>query len=205
MKSKIVRLTFLIFVVFVGKMNAQSFQKQQVDLNIGFGLGNTFVGSGTASMFPPISASLEYGITDAISIGGYLGYAGATWRYIGRDWCPAGNGNGNAYGNYYDYTDTYSWSFYIIGLRGAYHFEKFVKNDKVDLYAGLMLGDDIAKYKYSTTDPCTNHVAYSSPSYGGFIWSGFAGCRYRFTDKVGIFGELGYGVAYLNLGLNLKF
>ena len=132
---------------------------------------------------------MEFGVTDAISVGGYVAYTGTTWTY--------------AYGSY---TDKRTWSYYIVGVRGAFHFAQFIKNDKVDLYAGLMLGDVIAKDTYTTTNPTPGYNSTTSTqSSGGFIFSPSVGCRYRFTDNVGIFGELGYGIATFNIGVNFKF
>lgn len=196
MKNKILKITFLFLITMAFGIKAQSFQQGQKDINLGLGLGNTFVGSGYTSTFPPISVAIEYGVTDAISVGGFLAFTGAKSTYNYQDWYN---------GNYYNYTDTYSWTYYIIGVRGAYHFAQFISNDKVDLYAGLMLGDEMVTNTYSTTDPNSSHVVNSSQSAGGFIWSGFVGGRYRFNDHIGIFGELGYGISNLNIGLNLKF
>ncbi|MBA3664709.1 MAG: hypothetical protein H0W61_10940 [Bacteroidetes bacterium] len=204
MKYKFLFTALITAAIFSGT-KAQSFQKSQMDINFGVGIGNTFIHSGAYRTFPAISTSFDYGVTDAISVGAYLGYAGATYRYSGTDWCPSGNGNGNAYGNYYNYTDTYKWKFSIVGLRGAYHFAKFIKNEKTDVYAGVMLGANFAKSTYTTDDPCFDHVPYAAQKYGGFVASGFLGARYRFTDMVGIFGELGYGISYLTLGVNFRF
>lgn len=195
-KLKLFVLTLLPFMA-----GAQSFQKSQLDLNLGVGIGSTFATANYRNAFP-VSASLDYGVTDNISVGGYLGFATAAWKFYGWDYCNYGNGAGNRF--YYE--DTYRWTYYIVGVRGAFHFAEFIKNDKVDLYAGLMLGDNIAHSTWSTNSPCPDHGYYwGGSSQGGFIFSGFAGCRYRFTDKVGVFAEIGYGVSYLNLGVNFKF
>ena len=93
----------------------------------------------------------------------------------------------------------------ILGIRGAYHFGRFINIEKLDVYAGLMLGNDFAKDSYSTNSQCPYHQEYMSRSYGGGVASLFVGARYRFTNHVGIFGELGYGISMLNIGLNLKF
>jgi len=192
-----------IFVVmlFLPLLNlkGQSFEKSQVDLNLGLGLGNSFARSGAYRSIPVINASLEVGITDAISLGGYLGFAGATWRYSGTAWCNNGANSG-----YYNYEDEYRWSFFLTAVRCGYHFAEFIPNDKIDLYLGLMLGNNYARYTFHTSDPCPSHVKGYGSGYGGFFWSGYAGCRYRFTDKIGAFAELGYGVSYLNVGVNFK-
>ncbi len=203
MKKKLLQITIALFAGGVFTVNAQSFVKGQKDLNIGIGLGGgygstvsgTLYAGETQSSTPPISASLDFGITDAISLGGYVGYTGTKWTYTGTDFYN---------GAYVNYTNTESWTYYIIGVRGAYHFSKFISNEKVDLYAGIMLGDAIATNTFTTTDPNPSYVHTTSTG-GGGVFSGFAGCRYRFSDHVGAFGEIGYGISYLNLGLNLKF
>lgn len=204
MKNKL-QISLLLLIGLIADLNAQSFKKQQMDINFGIGIGNTFIQSGATKVFPAISTSFDYGITDAISVGAYLGYAGATYNYYGRNWCPSGNGNGNAFGNYFDYTDTYKWKFSIVGIRGAYHFTKFIPAEKLDLYAGIMLGANFAQSTYSTNDPCDGHIAATAHKYGGFVGTGYLGLRYRFTENIGVFTELGYGITYATLGLNLRF
>jgi hypothetical protein len=39
---------------------------------------------------------------------------------------------------------------------------------------------------------------------GGFTYNVFVGGRYYFTDNIGAFAELGYGISILNLGLCVK-
>jgi len=185
--------------------NAQSFKNGQLDLNLGIGLGNTFIGSGYTTSVPALSLAVDYGVTDAISIGGYIGYTKAKWEYSGTGFCNSGNGVGNFI---YTYTDTYEWTYTIIGARGAYHFTSLVANDHLDLYAGLMLGDNIASSSVTsvTTPFCDKHdVVFLGQTYGGVILSGFIGARYRFNDHLGIFGELGYGITFLNIGVHCKF
>ena len=196
--KKIILLVLTMFVVStINNLSAQSFNKGQTDINIGIGLGNTIITSGATNVLPPLSLSVEYGITDDISVGGYFGITGASYSYSGWENCGKGS---DQY-----YIDTYKWSFYIIGARGAYHFGHFIKVDKLDVYAGLMLGDDIAHFSYSTTSTCSDHIGFiSSSTYGGFVFSIYAGARYRFTDHFGAFLELGYGITYLNIGLNIK-
>ncbi len=190
---------FLLFaLLFTTGLFAQSFEKGTTDINLGIGFGVPYA-SGHYRVLPPLSASLDYGITDDISIGGYLGYTAITWRYTGSDWCK----NGPNWVRY-DYVDDYRWSYHIFGLRGAYHFARFIKEDKVDLYAGLMLGYNYASYRYKTNEACRNSVTYTGPHYGGVAFGAYVGCRYRFSDKIGVFGEVGYGLSYLTLGVNFK-
>ncbi|MBI3511297.1 MAG: hypothetical protein HY064_11580 [Bacteroidetes bacterium] len=200
MKTFSRKFIFLLAIAVSPTMEAQSFLKGQKDINLGIGIGNNIVRGGGTHLLPPISFSFDYGITGAISVGGYLGVTGAS--YIYSAWENCGNGNGN--GQYY--TDTYKWHYDIYGIRGAYHFAQFIKMDKLDAYGGIMLGYDYAHYRYTTTSTCPGHVGYyGSITYGGAVFSAYAGARYRFTDKIGAFAELGYGISYLTIGVNFKF
>lgn len=158
-------------------------------LNLGIGLGTSlYSGSGNTSSVPPVSASFEVGVKDdvldvgSIGIGGYIGYASWKWEYSG--W-------GNTWG--WKYSDL------IIGARGNFHYPLV---DKLDTYAGLLLGAEIISSKeIGNIDPLYNYDATS----GGVIYSIFAGGRYYFTDNFAAMLELGYGISYLNLGVALKF
>lgn len=111
------KLYFLLIVllgIFVSKpqANAQAgfaFQESDLVINAGIGLGSTFTYSGS---LVPFGASVEYGVTDAIGVGGWVGY---------------GSGNG--------------LNVLYIGARGSYHFNELLnlENDMLDLYAGLSL------------------------------------------------------------------
>lgn len=145
------------------------------NLNIGIGLGSTFA-DGDISI-PPIGASFEVGIKDNISVGGYLGYTATSFGVLGGDW---------------------KYSYTIIGARGSYHFD-VLGNEKIDTYGGLMLGYNVVSVDYGNTGFTTGGAA------SGISYSLYVGGRYAFSDKLGAFAELGYGIAYLQLGANLKF
>jgi hypothetical protein len=198
MKNSILKLTVGLFLCF-GGLNAQSFQRGQMDLDMGVGLGNTYIGPGYSNSTPPLNVSFNYGITNDISLGGYLGFSQATYTYAGWDDCGQGHGNGQYY------VDTYKWTYIIAGVQGDFHFGRFIKIDKLDVYAGLLLGNDFAHSAYFTTSVCPDHIAYLEPTYGGFVAAPHVGARYRFTDHFGVFLELGYGITYVNTGLNFKF
>ena len=202
--------SFLLMIVtiffMVNDMTAQSFEKGQKDINLGLGLGNILINPTNAhNIIPPVTGSFDYGITDAISIGGQISYAGARWSYSGSEWCNYGIGKGNYYKNYNNYTDTYTWSFYIIGARAAYHFAQLINIDNLDVYAGVMTGYNIARYNFSTTSVCSDHTMSNLATYGGFVGGVYGAARYRFTDNFGAFAEVGYGIVFLNTGLNFKF
>ncbi len=94
----------------------------------------------------------------------------------------------------YSSTDVsvYKYTYIIAGARASYHFDFGV--EKLDPYLGAMLGYNVAKVNNSGV-----------PAGGGIAYGGHAGARYYFTEKIGAFAEVGYGVANLTAGLAFKF
>lgn len=184
MKKTLTLIVALCGFTILG-ISQNTFQKGDKIVNAGIGFGNIlYSGSGYTSKTPPISLSFEMGIKDhlfdeksSLGVGGYIGYASAKWEYAGWGW---------------KYTN------FILGVRGVGHYQLI---NKLDTYTGLMLGYDIIKAKEFGTTFGYNYSASSS----GFIWAWFAGGRYYFTDKFAAMAEIGYGVAYLNLGISYKF
>lgn len=95
-----------------------------------------------------------------------------------------------------DSWSSYTWKYthIIIGARGSYH---FYNTNNMDIYAGLMVGYNVV----SVDSP--GDYNYSAAS-SGITYSAFVGAKYYFSDTFGAFAELGYGVAYLSLGVTLK-
>jgi hypothetical protein len=121
-----------------------------------------------------------------ISLGGYAGIK--SYKY---------SGSSGAY--HFDE----KWNYTVIGVRSAYHYNA-LNNEKFDVYGGLMLSYNILSYKYS--DNSGTSTFKGSGSYGSNLGlSAFVGGRYLFTDNIGAFAELGYGVSYLTLGVAFKF
>lgn len=158
-----------------------TFNKGDKVLNLGLGLGTSlYSGVGYSGVIPPLSGSVEVGVVDniiekgVIGVGGYLGFASYKWS------------------DYYKYTNI------IIGPRGTFHYPFL---DKLDTYAGLMIGYNIRSSSWIGT----GMEITDRHSSGGIVSSFFLGGRYYFSESFGAMLELGYGVSYLNLGVALKF
>ena len=172
---------FLAVLALVGSAsiaNAQEiFSKGTSAINAGVGIGSYYSGLS----IPPLSVSLDYGVTDnmingnngSISVGGFVGYAASSYS----GWIA----------------DKVNVSYAILGARGAFHYQ-FAP--KLDTYAGLMVSYDIVSSNY---DAFANYIKTSHVD-----WSIFLGGRYFFTEKIGAFAELGYGFYNLNLGVTFK-
>lgn len=180
-------LMFVVACFALTQLIAQepTFVKGDKALNIGIGLGSTlYSGTYYKSQIPPISASLEFGVVDniiekgVIGVGPYIGYSSYKYEYSGWGW---------------KYTNI------IIGARGNFHYPLV---NKLDTYTGLLLGYNVASSKeFGDAVPGWDY-SYSA---GGIAWSWFIGGRYYFKETFAVMAELGYGIAYLNLGIALKF
>ncbi len=188
-KSAFFSIAIVVISIFSAvRVHAQAFEAGTNVISGGLGLGSSLASGYTyGTQGIGLSATYERGIWEAgpgvISLGAYIGYKSFTY---------AGNDGGYAY--------SYKWNYTIIGARGAYHFTG-LNVDKLDLYAGLMLSYDNLSFSANNDFP-----GYTAGNYsGGIELSPFVGARYYFANNLGVYGELGYGVAILNIGLSYKF
>ncbi|MDR1414828.1 MAG: outer membrane beta-barrel protein [Odoribacteraceae bacterium] len=168
-----------VLVALTATVHAQeTFAKRDIIGHVGIGIGGNISGSGYKIAFPPLLISGEYGVMEglingkgAIGVGGYLAYASD--KYTGTD---------------------IKQSHVIFGARGLFHYQ-FV--DKLDTYAGLMLGYESVSV--------SNNQSHFPVTGSDFLPGLFIGGRYYFTDRLAAFTELGYGIAFLQLGLAVRF
>jgi len=170
-------LTFVLANNVMAQNNPSLFGKNSKHIRVGVGIN---------SYGMPVEASYDQGFKQNIfgvnklnlGLGGYVGYYGNK-ENIGV-WT-----DGNDYG--------YKYSHIILGVRGLFHYPLV---PKIDTYAGVMLGYNIASSKFygAGVDP-------GSASAGGFAWGGIIGARYQFKSKWGIYAEAGYSISYLSFGL----
>jgi hypothetical protein len=190
MKRKFGLLIIAMAIVFLATssdLKAQTFKNGDMVGNLGLGFGWYSYGYGVTSL-PAISLSLEKGIKDLenigpLSIGGIVGYKHASYSgYIGGD---------------------FGWNDIIIAARGAIHYDLF-KVDKLDTYGGVALGVRLESYDYYIYNLSGNYEkAHTNYTHG--LFAIYVGGRYYFSDKFAAFGELGYGLGYLTLGISYKF
>ncbi|MFO7656194.1 MAG: hypothetical protein R6W78_03940 [Bacteroidales bacterium] len=181
MKTLVGAIAALLLVGMVPmEAKSQLFSVGQKDLNLGIGLGTYY---GARMAIPPISLSLDYGIKDdigpgVIGIGGYFGFGVSKDRL---------------------YIHDYGWRFMdiMVGARGTYHIE-FI--DKLDTYAGIIVGLRFRNSGPYGTWPLEPKSYTDLFPNGGF----FIGGKYYFQDNIAVFGELGYSIAYLTLGVTFK-
>ncbi|HEU5146856.1 MAG TPA: hypothetical protein VFT90_09080 [Chryseosolibacter sp.] len=175
--KKILTILFAVALVFSAATLASAqarYDKGDVLVNAGIGLGYYYAGG------VPLQLSAEWAVNDVFSVGPYFGYTSYNYNW--------------------GFGDRWRYTFIDIGVRGSYHFSELfeINNEKVDIYGGAFLGFLISSFSGET------FTGYNDP-YGGGVRLGIhAGARYFFSEKVAGFGELGYGLAPLSLGLTFK-
>jgi hypothetical protein len=187
MKKQLLSSFIILFAFQLGAF-AQTFDRDDKVVSLGVGLGSSLGSFNHSSQIPALSVMYEQGIAEVgdvgvISLGGYLGY-----KSFGSDI----NSNG--------FTSTSKWNYTIVGVRGAFHFSQ-IPVEKLDLYAGVLASYNLLSYSYSDSMGGSSQ----SGSYGNTAGlTVFGGARYYFSDQFAGFAELGYGIAYLNVGLSVK-
>lgn len=185
------KLLFIVTAALIGyqgQAQESTFYKGDIVFNAGIGIGTTlWSGAGYNSILPPVSISGEYGIVEdfltddlTLGIGGYIGIAGSrfTSRFGNEEW-----------GYRYNYT--------VIGGRAAVHYPLL---DQLDTYGGLMISYNSVSVKEIGTIP----IGLGRAASGGMGFSLYVGGRYYFSEQFAAMLELGYGIAYLNIGVALK-
>ncbi len=186
--KKLIIISYAIFCSTLGFSQSPTFNQGDLVFNAGIGLGSTlYSGRYYSSRLPAISLSAEYGVKEdfitedmTLGIGGYFGIAGSEYSV---DLPSLGN-----YGYRYTYT--------IIGARAAVHYPIV---DKLDTYGGVMLG-----YNIVSVNEFGNYTGIEGAASSSVAFSLYVGGRYYFTERFAAMGELGYGIAWLNLGVALK-
>jgi hypothetical protein len=183
MKKSLVILATLLITVPTIRAQESMFNLGDKALSLGIGIGNTlYTGTYYSRGVPPVSLSYEQAIVDevlekgVIGIMGYLGYSSYKYDYLGWG---------------------YKYSNIIIGAGGLFHYPLI---DKLDTYAGVLLGYNVVNATEFGTPTGWEYNASS----GGIVFSGFVGARYYFSESFAAFAQVGYGIAYLTLGVCIK-
>lgn len=184
----------LLFLITYSSYYAQIFESGSNHFSVGYGFGNGYGALLNAyqgyegyrySGIGPVQVAYEHGITDNIGLSASLGYSS-----YGGNWTQSS----------YDYE--YRWKTISLMARGAYHLN--VSNKNLDPYGGVGIGFVKFSYKWSSNEPGFNEANYNVSSGSPLGYQLFFGARYHFSDKVGAYAELGYGIAVLNAGLTFK-
>ncbi|MCS6990208.1 MAG: hypothetical protein NZM06_11920 [Chloroherpetonaceae bacterium] len=125
------------------------------------------------------SGIAEYGIGDNLGIGGFFGYSGYS----------------NNYG-------TWEANYANILILGSVNYHRdFLKIQNLDTWGAVSLGYNVASAEARAT---VGNAIVPAVSAGGFVWGVTANARYYFTPNLALSASLGYGLGYLQVGLDYK-
>ncbi|MFZ1685814.1 MAG: hypothetical protein WAU70_00215 [Flavobacteriales bacterium] len=176
------------------RSHAQAFVAGDNILGIGIGAGGSYSAYRSYSATSPVFlAHFEHALgvkagPGVIGAGAFFGYKTVSYHY-------------DIYGPYYY---DYRWNYIQFGARASYHWNEWHGIDKLDMYAGVLAGVNIVTRSDDSNYPYSNY-GYLGTSGSGFRHDVFAGARWYFSDGFAAWGELGYGMANIAVGLNFKF
>lgn len=175
--KKIIILIAILISFNVSKSNAQAFQAKNLNIDLGY-----VIGSHRGAFYSPgVMLSIEKGIHKWIGIGVYGGVQ-YNLAYLG--WGGVYGGNSLSV---------------PLGATGSFHFYQMISDlvgkeigsNKLDLAAKLSLG---------------TRLDFENPLTLRFDWGTSVTARYFFTEKFGVYAEVGYpAMGNLIAGVALKF
>ncbi|MCP3933248.1 MAG: porin family protein [Bacteroidetes bacterium] len=186
-KALFIALCMLFLLPFSVWTQNRLFKKGQLDANFSIGLLPTFLADNGKVILLPISVSADYRIADKFSMGLYAGKSITETKRTDIQDCP------NAH---------WKNSFTTIGWRGSIH---FTEREKFDIYGGFLLIYNHSKVEIKDEKLATlsRHLGIK-PRSGTLTYSGFIGSRYALGKNLSLYGEIGYGISLISLGVSYR-
>ncbi len=168
-----------------------TFRKGYSIVNLGLGLlspNNGYDLFGSLKSAPALTIAYDRGVVEGIGpgtigLGGLIGYKGYRYDFPNTD-------------------EKATWTDIVVMGRSTYHYN-FTTNPKLDTYGGISLGFRVNLYK-NDVSPAAERDRYTGDGLH-LAYGLFAGARYYLTERFGAFGEVGYDMSYLKLGLTYRF
>jgi hypothetical protein len=187
------KISFILALVIgsLTTMTAQTtFTPGDIEFATGVGLLSVHAKDGAQSVVPPVSARMQVRLSPNFSLGAYAAY---TASELNDRVLPDGT------------TQNISNKTFVAGLRSAAHVTSV---EKWDFYGGLLLGYSMPNVD-ETIDGQPKSVEDEGPTFrrpaeNNFMYSAFMGATFYPTKHFGVFGEVGYDVSILTVGLSVK-
>jgi len=178
-------LIAIVCLLFTLNINAQTVKKGDITIQAGVGLISTYLLDASETLVPPVQASVSYRFMDMLSVGAFAGYS----EYNSA---PQERFDGSV--------NQFHTSSVLGGIRAAAHATQI---HKWDVYGGFQLGYSTPTVTNNIIVPSENRLPAPRVRQG-FVYSGFIGATGYITEKIGIYGEMGYGISLLNAGVSIK-
>jgi hypothetical protein len=166
----------------------------RLNFSTGIGLLPSYMKDSRVSNSLPVHFMLGYRVSKKFNLKAFAGFAAATSD-------PRSFGDG-----FSTYLENKSWS---VGIRGELRHE-FLQ--RLEVYGGAMLGYyavNIKEYNSSTGELYKRIEDAPTPynpkaSNVKLMYSAFVGTSYFIRKGIGVYGELGYGISLVNIGVTFR-
>lgn len=183
--QKILVTTCVVFFI-LNTTIAQTANKRQLTLQAGIGLVPTYFMDNSKTLVPPLSLTINYKINPVLSIGAFGAHSSSrSANSILQD--------GSVYNLQND-----SW---IGGLRVAAHSTTF---DNFDIYGGFSVAYQLPDVQTNVVNPGEQRIPDTRVPDNKVLYAGFIGTSAYLTENFGLFGEVGYGISLLTVGLTAR-
>ncbi len=180
---KLISLTIALSIS-VSHSKAQT-RKGDLIFNLGIGVLPTYFMDANQTVMLPIQAGIDYKLSDVFSIGIFTGYSA-------YNSLPVENRDGSVY--------TTANKSKMSGLKLGFNSTNL---KKWELYGGFQFAYSMPDVEYTTLVP--GEQRFPRPKIRkGLIYSGYLGATAFVSNRIGIFGEIGYGISLVNLGIKTK-
>lgn len=158
-----------------------------VNINAGIGIFPTYLKDAGKSQIFPLSLSADYKLAKNFSLGTFVGYS-----VTDTDLKTMRDGTLSKWRNYYFNT----------GLRFAAQSRDI---NGWNVYGGMMIG-----YSHTRIDMLQGELEKAGNDMGikehsgKMLLTGFIGARYSFSQKMGMFGEIGMGESLFKVGISYR-
>lgn len=192
-----VRVSIIVFLLAATTIHLSAQQVKiklgQVQAGFGIGLVPTYVADATSTIVPPISTQVDVFLSPNFSLGAYVAYS----KVNGESVYP----NAGLVEEFVNET-------WMAGIRTTMH-----SNDLNDwrVYGGFTIGaslpsiDKTVQFLPGEIQRDDELPSFSRPGENGFLFSGFVGTRRYITENWSAYGEVGFGISLVNVGLSYKF
>ncbi len=188
-------ILFLSVFIFCFSLSAQksAIKPGQIQLNAGVGLLSTYTADVTTSVVPPLSVSAEVFVSPNISLGVY----GAYTNVLGE----------STYQNA-DIVEEYDNTTSQVAFKAAIYSNDL---DAWRVYGGMLAGVSMTNVDKMSAPIKGDVISDDAPSFtrpdapNSFLFSGFVGVHRKVNSTLSMYGELGFGISLVNVGVSYKF
>lgn len=180
------KLIFLTIAISILNTDSKA-QTRKGDLifNVAIGVLPTYFMDASKTVTLPIQTGIDYKLSDIFSIGIFTGYSACNSL-------PVENRDGSVY--------TSSNKSKMNGLKLGFNSTNM---NKWELYGGFQLAYSTPDIKYTML--VAGEQIFPRPKVRtGLVYSGYLGATVFVTNRIGIFGAIGYGISLVNLGTKTR-